>query len=83
MKVIDRIMLNGSNGIMIVCINEEYYLVSFGEKNIRMLCKLEDFKENDLSASEQSALFQDVFQSFINKDRNKITPHNKSNGEPQ
>lgn len=65
MKIIDTLVIAQDKSMLILKVNEKYYLLSISNSDIKLIKEFDDFKENDLS-NENS------LHSFKNNDFNRI-----------
>ena len=65
MKIIDTLVIAQDKSMLILKVNEKYFLLSISNSDIKLIKEFDDFKENDLS-NENS------LHSFKNNDFNRI-----------
>jgi len=69
-KVLDRTHLGNTSSLMIIQVGGKYYLLGVSDKNMEMLCELEDFdrhvEESSMSDSAQ-APFGQLLRGLMDK----------------
>lgn len=65
MKIIDTLVIAQDKSMMILKVNEKYFLLSISNSDIKLIKEIDDFRENDLS-------IENSLHSFKNNDFNRI-----------
>lgn len=78
-KILDRVAFGPGCTISVVQAGERFYLMGISDKNIQMLCELNDFDPGELSAPQEQMPFGQIIKSFLNKAENPP----KDNGTEQ
>ena len=65
MKIIDTLVIAQDKSMMILKVNEKYFLLSISNLDIKLIKEIDDFRENDLS-------IENSLHSFKNNDFNRI-----------
>lgn len=69
-KILDRMSVGQSSSLMIIQVAEKYFLIGVSEKNMQMLCELEDFAgyiSEHPQVNPVQTPFKDMLHGFMNK----------------
>lgn len=74
-KILDRTSLGQSSSLIVVQVAEKYFLIGVSEKNMQMLCELEDFAQyidGHPPADSPAASFKDLLNGLMNRPGKKV-----------
>jgi flagellar biosynthetic protein FliO len=83
-KLVDRISLGVGSSAVVLQAGEKYYLVGVSDKNIQLICELEDFEPASPAEQNPQVPFGRLLSGFISKDKAKSKAVNaKDDGTDQ
>lgn len=66
-KIIDRVSLGVGSAAVVLQAGEKYYLVGVSDKNIQLICPLEDFDPGSLQTDSPQVPFGRLLTGFLSK----------------
>ena len=68
-RIVDKAAVGNSASIVIACVEGRYLLLGVSDKNIQLLCELEDFQETETGTPTGMESFSSLMQSLLKKEK--------------
>lgn len=74
-KIVDRVSVSPGCSLIILQAGGRFYLIGLSDKNIRLICELDDFDPAEMEDTPaRNAPFSQIFKGFLKKAENGAEP---------
>lgn len=79
MKIVDTLVIAQDKSIMVIKVNNKYYLVSVSQSGIKLITEMENFDESNVEAVENSGnIYENIDFKSIFTQLTQMMPNKKN-----